>query len=116
MIIKRAIQGIHLSAARLDANKIALDLINVDIIDGEEQVYSTYYCVIPYGYPVPTLHRDSELHKYQNAFENCQIFSRGRFGQWKYGNRFLRTIYQLKEKLKSLCFEKQIVVRFCRHN
>lgn len=60
------------------------DLISVEIVDNQDQVYSTYYCLIPYGYPIPTLDRDDLVEKYKSVFEDLQIFSRGRFGQWKY--------------------------------
>ena len=37
-----------------------------------------------YGYPVPTLDRDDVLEKILPALEGQSIFSRGRFGAWKY--------------------------------
>ncbi|KAI6190171.1 Amino-oxidase domain-containing protein [Aphelenchoides bicaudatus] len=64
--------------------RVIKDLIDVKIVDSEKQIYSTYVCTIPYGYPIPTLDRDQQLRKYNEAFESRQIFSRGRFGGWKY--------------------------------
>ena len=37
-----------------------------------------------FGYPVPTLERDAILGKVQPELEKLGIFSRGRFGGWKY--------------------------------
>ncbi len=39
---------------------------------------------LPYAYPVPTLDRDKALATIQGFFESRNIFSRGRFGGWKY--------------------------------
>lgn len=38
----------------------------------------------PYGYPTPTLGRDDFLERMLPALERYGIFSRGRFGAWKY--------------------------------
>lgn len=66
-LIKRVIQG-KLKVV-YKSFLIFLDLITVNIIDSEEQVYSTYHRVIQYGYPIPTLNRDENMQRYQNAFE-----------------------------------------------
>lgn len=89
VIIKRVIQGKSLKTYNIhtftsNSQSMFSDLIDVKIVDNEEQVYSTYFCVIPYGYPIPTVDRDEQLRKYHDAYENRQIFSRGRFGGWKY--------------------------------
>lgn len=39
---------------------------------------------IPYSYPIPSLHRDKALETLMPALQSLQIFSRGRFGQWRY--------------------------------
>lgn len=39
---------------------------------------------LPYGYPVPGLTRDRVLAEIQPALERVGIYSRGRFGAWKY--------------------------------
>jgi protoporphyrinogen oxidase len=49
-----------------------------------EQVVSSYLIDIPYSYPVPTLSRDKALQAIQPFLEGKGIFSRGRFGAWKY--------------------------------
>lgn len=53
----------------------------------EEQrkhVISRYLIDIPYSYPVPTLGRDRALAVIQPWLEQKQVYSRGRFGAWKY--------------------------------
>jgi hypothetical protein len=39
---------------------------------------------VGYGYPVPCLQRDEALREIQPRLERLGIFSRGRFGGWKY--------------------------------
>jgi protoporphyrinogen oxidase len=61
-------------------------LINSGIIDVEqkERVASRYLIDIPYSYPVPTLGRDKALAAIQPYLESLSVYSRGRFGAWKY--------------------------------
>ncbi|KAI6213301.1 Amino-oxidase domain-containing protein [Aphelenchoides besseyi] len=64
--------------------RVIQDLKRVQLIESEDQVHSTWFNLIPYGYPIPSLSRDSELEKLNEKLEEHQIFSRGRFGGWKY--------------------------------
>jgi len=50
----------------------------------QSQIVSRYLIDIPYSYPVPTLKRDQALQIIQPYFEEKGIYSRGRFGGWKY--------------------------------
>jgi protoporphyrinogen oxidase len=61
-------------------------LINSGIISGEDsaKIISRYLIDIPYSYPVPTLGRDSALSTIQPYLESHGVYSRGRFGGWKY--------------------------------
>jgi len=61
-------------------------LINSGLIDEQhkENIASRYLIDIPYSYPVPTLGRDSALTKIQPFLESRSVYSRGRFGAWKY--------------------------------
>jgi len=56
------------------------------MIDAEqmERIVSRYLIDIPYSYPVPTLDRDNALAVIQPYLESRSVFSRGRFGAWKY--------------------------------
>jgi len=49
-----------------------------------EQIVTIYSVELPYGYPIPTVHRDAELARAHSALESHSIYSRGRFGGWKY--------------------------------
>lgn len=52
--------------------------------DEQQQILSRYLIDIPYSYPVPTLQRDKALHIIQSFLESKAVYSRGRFGAWKY--------------------------------
>uniref|UniRef100_A0A914M3Z2 Amine oxidase domain-containing protein n=1 Tax=Meloidogyne incognita TaxID=6306 RepID=A0A914M3Z2_MELIC len=49
-----------------------------------EKIVSIFSITLPYGYPIPTIQRDSELSRCHSILEEYQIYSRGRFGGWKY--------------------------------
>ncbi len=53
-------------------------------ISGEESVVSQYHKLIPKAYPVPSIERDKSLSFLQQFLMENDIFSRGRFGGWKY--------------------------------
>jgi UDP-galactopyranose mutase len=61
-------------------------LVNTTMMHGEERakVLSTWETTVEYGYPVPTLERDAALSVLQPWLAARNIFSRGRFGGWKY--------------------------------
>ena len=48
------------------------------------RIVSTWLIDIPYSYPVPTLGRDRALGIIQPYLESRDVYSRGRFGAWKY--------------------------------
>ena len=50
----------------------------------KRQVVSKHYNYLPYGYPVPFLGREKVLAEVQPHLEFRQIYSRGRFGGWRY--------------------------------
>ena len=58
-------------------------LRNTQLINGQE-IVSTWSHRAKYGYPTPGIHRDEALEQILPSFESDQIFSRGRFGAWKY--------------------------------
>jgi len=61
-------------------------LINSGIISEYErhQIISRYLIDIPYSYPIPTLSRDRALQTIQPYLQGQGVYSRGRFGAWKY--------------------------------
>jgi protoporphyrinogen oxidase len=48
------------------------------------RIVSSWHMDIPYSYPIPTLGRDRALNIIQPYLESCGVYSRGRFGAWKY--------------------------------
>jgi protoporphyrinogen oxidase len=74
----------------VDSNRIIDDtiqgLLNSGMITKEEssRIISRYLIDIPYSYPLPTLGRDQALSIIQPFLESHGVFSRGRFGAWKY--------------------------------
>ncbi|WP_319777915.1 FAD-dependent oxidoreductase [Maridesulfovibrio sp.] len=61
-------------------------LVNTTMLKDEErgEIISRWSINVDYGYPVPCLQRDEALKVLQPALESKGIFSRGRFGGWKY--------------------------------
>ena len=61
-------------------------LVDSGMIDEAQKERSTsrYLIDIPYSYPVPTLGRDKVLDVIQPYLESRSVYSRGRFGAWKY--------------------------------
>ena len=58
-------------------------LVNYEFIR-RDQVVSKYYHRLEYGYPVPFLKRKQLLTTIQPWLESKQVYSRGRFGGWRY--------------------------------
>jgi protoporphyrinogen oxidase len=52
--------------------------------DDSRRIVSTWEHAAEYGYPIPCLERDAALNVIQPWLESLDIFSRGRFGGWKY--------------------------------
>jgi protoporphyrinogen oxidase len=59
-------------------------LLNTRLINSVDDVISTWTYHARYGYPTPGLHRDEALAQILPALEEDSIYSRGRFGAWKY--------------------------------
>jgi protoporphyrinogen oxidase len=58
--------------------------LNTNLIRDREEIISTWFYRAKYGYPTPGLHRDEVLDEVVPFFEKHDIYSRGRFGLWKY--------------------------------
>jgi protoporphyrinogen oxidase len=59
-------------------------LLNTQLIEAREDIVSTWLYSADYGYPTPSVDRDDILNKVIPALEQFEIYSRGRFGAWKY--------------------------------
>jgi len=59
-------------------------LVNTDMIRPDDEIVSTYHRRFDHGYPTPTLERDSVLKDLLPGLQKMDIYSRGRFGSWKY--------------------------------
>jgi protoporphyrinogen oxidase len=49
-----------------------------------KRIVSRYHRCVPYSYPIPTIERDRGLSILQPAMMERGIYSRGRFGAWRY--------------------------------
>jgi protoporphyrinogen oxidase len=67
-------------------DKIIDALIRTGILaEGDRsRIISRYHRKVPYSYPIPTLGRDRALAILQPALVGKEIYSRGRFGAWRY--------------------------------
>jgi protoporphyrinogen oxidase len=67
-------------------NEITAGLIRARILEDSdrERVISRYARIVGYSYPIPTLGRDRALEVLQPALKEKGIYSRGRFGAWRY--------------------------------
>jgi hypothetical protein len=61
-------------------------LVSAGILDASDldRIVSRWLHKVDYAYPVPTHGRDEALREIQPFLESKDIFSRGRFGAWKY--------------------------------
>ncbi len=66
------------------ADDVVKSLRKEGLIIGNPKIASVYSHPVPYGYPVPFLNRNATVDPAREAFEKLGIYSRGRFGAWKY--------------------------------
>ncbi|MBC7893204.1 MAG: NAD(P)-binding protein [Sphingobacteriaceae bacterium] len=59
-------------------------LLEDGLIESEDQIVSKFIYSTDYGYPTPSVERDGILKAVLPALEPMSIYSRGRFGAWKY--------------------------------
>jgi protoporphyrinogen oxidase len=66
--------------------QVIAELIRVKILQesDRQRIVSRYSRAVPYSYPIPTLDRDRALGILQPALLQRGIYSRGRFGAWRY--------------------------------
>jgi protoporphyrinogen oxidase len=67
-------------------DRVIAELIRVKILEesDRERIVSRYSRAVAYSYPIPTLGRDRALGILQPALMQREIYSRGRFGAWRY--------------------------------
>ena len=77
--------------------------------DDKGSIISTWLKKVDYAYPVPTLGRDYCLREIQLFLESNNIYSRGRFGAWKYeiGNMDHSTMMGIEIVNRILMGEKE---------
>jgi protoporphyrinogen oxidase len=72
----------------VDAMRIESDtvdgLVNTGLVADRAQVHHTWHRRLPRGYPTPSRYRDRALEAILPALEARGVYSRGRFGAWKY--------------------------------
>ncbi len=59
-------------------------LINTEMIRPDDEIVSTYHRRFDHGYPTPTLEREGVLKDLLPKLQAKDIYSRGRFGSWRY--------------------------------
>lgn len=76
------------SPRKLVTNDVVKDTLEsarrIGLIPPTSRVVSTLHRRFEYGYPTPFIGRDRLLEKMQPVLESYNIYSRGRFGGWKY--------------------------------
>lgn len=70
-------------AARVESCTVD-GLVNTGLIANRAQVHHTWHRRLQRGYPTPSRRRDRALNATLPAFEARGVYSRGRFGAWKY--------------------------------
>jgi protoporphyrinogen oxidase len=72
----------------VDSSRLITSVVNglqaTCLISPNSTVMSRWHAALPYGYPIPTLERDQILAEVLPELERHGIYSRGRFGAWKY--------------------------------
>ncbi|MBF0099385.1 MAG: FAD-dependent oxidoreductase [Desulfobacterales bacterium] len=58
--------------------------INTGLISSRNQIHHTWYHFVEKGYPTPSLNRNESLLPLLNSLASMNIYSRGRFGAWRY--------------------------------
>lgn len=59
-------------------------LVNTEMLFPTDEIVSKYWRCFDHGYPTPTLERESLLTQILPSLQDMGIYSRGRFGSWRY--------------------------------
>ena len=63
---------------------VVAGMLAAKLIRPEDQIISRWYRALDHGYPTPTVSRDQHINAVLPELERFDIYSRGRFGAWKY--------------------------------
>jgi protoporphyrinogen oxidase len=93
--------------------QVTAGLIKAGILEesDRDRIISRYHRIIGYSYPIPTLARDRALEVLQPALLEKGIYSRGRFGAWRYeiGNMDHSVLMGVEAINNILSGEKELV-------
>jgi hypothetical protein len=59
-------------------------LVNTEMLQPGDEIVSTYHRRFDHGYPTPSLEREGALTQILPKLQKMDIWSRGRFGSWRY--------------------------------
>ena len=59
-------------------------LVNTEMLRPSDEIVSTYHRRFDHGYPTPSLEREGVLKQLLPKLQEKDIYSRGRFGSWRY--------------------------------
>lgn len=59
-------------------------LVATEMLRPNDEIVSTYHRRFDHGYPTPTLEREGVLKQLLPKLQEKDIYSRGRFGSWRY--------------------------------
>jgi hypothetical protein len=59
-------------------------LVNTEMLRPQDEIVSTYHRAFDHGYPTPSLEREGVLTQLLPKLQQMDIYSRGRFGSWRY--------------------------------
>lgn len=97
-----------------DTEQIIDGLIRAKMLEETDRarIVSRYHRCVPYSYPIPTLRRDRALSVLQPALLEKGIYSRGRFGAWRYeiGNMDHSVMMGVEAVNHILAGEKETVI------
>jgi protoporphyrinogen oxidase len=72
----------------VDSARVVSDIVHgliaTALVPSEGRVHHTWHRRLEHGYPVPSLNRDRGLDGIQAMLRARNVYSRGRFGAWKY--------------------------------
>jgi hypothetical protein len=63
---------------------VVTQMVSIGLIPDRDAILSRWSTVLAPGYPTPSLERNSILRQTLPALKDREIYSRGRFGAWKY--------------------------------